>query len=104
MIIDLKDKVYTCIGCGLNDEKVECAGIYHCPNPFCSACGSTYWKAENLNVLKDKDGYTLLNTDGWLEKGMKVINEMPYALGAKIMALRKTKNMIAKLKHEQEKK
>jgi hypothetical protein len=99
--INLKDKIYTCIGCGLNDPLVECAGIYYCPNPFCSASGSTNWKTENLNVEKDGDGYKIVSYEGWLEKGMAVINAMQYPLGAKIMALKKTKDIIKMLKRKE---
>lgn len=96
--------IYICIGCGLEDKKVECSGIYYCPNPFCSASGSTYWKTKNLNIVHERDGVILTNYDGWLEKGMKVINEMPYELGSKIMVLKKTKKMIGMLKrYEKEK-
>ena len=85
-----------CIGCGLVDDLVECGGIYYCPNPFCSASGATNWKLDNLNC----EGNRLLNYDGWLEKGMAVINKMPYELGGKIMALKKSKTIIAELKKE----
>jgi hypothetical protein len=92
--------LYKCISCGIVDEKVECGGIYHCPNPFCTASGSTYWKTKNLNVKEDSSGITLLNYDGWLEKGMKVINEMSEELRNKIMASPKTKEILSELEKE----
>jgi hypothetical protein len=94
------DDIYKCISCGLIDELVECAGIYYCPNPFCYASGSTNWKRENLNVKEDGSGLRLVNSDGWLEKGMKVINKMSFELGNKIMSLDKTKEIIKELKNE----
>ena len=97
MPIKTDSDIYTCIGCKLNDEKVECGGIYYCPNPFCSVSGATNWKSNNLNVRETSDGFILLNIDGWLEKGMKVINEMPFELGNKIMSLKKTKSVIKDL-------
>lgn len=92
--------VNTCISCGINDELVEAGGIYYCPNPFCTVSGSTNWKRENLNVRETGNRLILLNNDGWLEKGMAVIDKMPYELGVKIMASKKTQEIISDLKKE----
>lgn len=95
----MKD-IYKCISCGLEDKTVEAGGIYYCPNPFCMVSGATNWKRENLDVLELNDGLILNSNKGWLLKGMKVIEKMEYGLGAKIMALKKTKNKIKELQRE----
>jgi hypothetical protein len=93
--------IYTCISCKLNDPLVEAGGIYYCPNPFCTASGSTNWKTDNLRgIIKDNTGITLTKESyqDWLVKGMEFINKMPYELGAKIMKLRKTQKLIRELR------
>lgn len=92
--------IYTCISCGITDPIVEAGGIYYCPNPFCTASGSTNWKRNNLKVKEDRAGITILSYDGWLERGMEVVNTMPYALGVKIMATKKSQQIIRNLKHK----
>jgi hypothetical protein len=92
--------MYKCISCGLVDPLVECGGIYYCPNPFCTASGSTNWKVQNLKgIIEERDGATMTEESyrDWLTKGMEVIDKMPYGLGAKIMALKKTKSIIREL-------
>lgn len=91
---------YTCFSCGLKDPQVEAAGIYYCPNPFCHGSGATNWKVENLVGVQKGPGGILLtgaSYQDWLGKGRDVVNKMPYELGAKIMALRKTKGTIKRL-------
>lgn len=85
-----------CFACGLKDVLVEAGGIYHCPNPFCSGCGATYWKKENL---KTEDNI-IIDFQEWLMKGLETINKMPYELGNKIMCLEVTKKIVEELKNE----
>jgi hypothetical protein len=35
-----KRDLEVCGSCGLKDERVECGGIYHCPNRFCTISGA----------------------------------------------------------------
>lgn len=95
-----KRDVNTCISCDLNDDLVECGGIYYCPNPFCYSSGSTNWKRDNLNVRDSGDGLILINSDGWYEKGMRALDKMSYALGSKIMKLDRTVEIINQIKQE----
>lgn len=96
--MSIDTEIITCISCGLVDDKVEAGGIYYCPNPFCTASGSTNWKIENLNTRRIGSSIEVVNYDGWLEKGVEKINNMPFELGNKIMQLNKTKEIITKLK------
>lgn len=48
-----------CIGCGIQDKRVECGGIYHCPNPLCRACGAWHVREAfgfHQEATKDADG------------------------------------------------
>lgn len=50
-----KECIHTCIGCKLWHEKVECSGIYYCPNPYCRACGAS-WIAYRCSSKKEEKG------------------------------------------------
>lgn len=50
------DPIYVCCGCGIHHPDVECAGIYHCPNPLCTATGAAYWRAK-MKSYRDVDGH-----------------------------------------------
>lgn len=90
----------TCFACNLQDNLVEAGGIYHCPNPLCTGCGATYWKVENLKCKEFADGYEMLDSlQEYRRKALETIDKMPYALGAKIMALIKTKEVLEKLQN-----
>lgn len=91
-------KIYTCTCCRLIDEKVECTGIYYCPNPFCRMSGAANWKRDNLDVEETSDGLALKSYNGWLDKGMLAIDKMGYFLGNKIMSLEYTKKTIKEIK------
>lgn len=43
---DLTNDIYKCCSCGLVSAKVECSGIYYCPNKLCTVSGSTCHKKE----------------------------------------------------------
>lgn len=42
-----------CIGCGIQDARIECGGIWHCPNPLCRAAGA--WAAREAFGFQQKD-------------------------------------------------
>lgn len=44
--------IYDCFYCGLQDGKVECGGIYYCPNGLCGGPGSA-WFNSTLKSYKD---------------------------------------------------
>lgn len=50
------DTIYTCGSCGLTHPKVECGGIYHCPNPLCFGCGGHTHRVPHT----DEDGTDVL--------------------------------------------
>lgn len=45
---------YTCHSCGMNGKDVEAAGVYYCPNKFCSMSGA--WGPRLKAGYQDKDG------------------------------------------------
>lgn len=49
-----RPRLETCISCGLDDERVECGGIYHCPNPVCTVTGAV-WARRPLKSYRDND-------------------------------------------------
>lgn len=43
-----KNKVtylYNCYYCGLHNDKVECSGLFYCPNPKCTGPGGAYFRS-----------------------------------------------------------
>lgn len=59
-----RECIHTCIGCGFWSERVECSGIYYCPNPLCRACGVTNTiiarcKREGVQVVEDDNGFSV---------------------------------------------
>ena len=68
--------IMKCISCGIQDERVEAGGIYHCPNPLCTVSGA--WnarKAFGFHEKEDGDGATptleFLALRGWAERMFK---------------------------------
>lgn len=55
-----KVSIYDCFYCGLKDGRVECGGIYYCPNGLCDGPGSG-WFNRTLKSYKDlgSSGYTI---------------------------------------------
>jgi hypothetical protein len=49
---DSKECMHTCFSCGFWGERVECYGIYCCPNPMCGGCGAS-WIARDLKSVVD---------------------------------------------------
>jgi len=35
---------YTCFSCGFKDPKVECRGIWYCPNALCHGPGGAWFR------------------------------------------------------------
>lgn len=65
-------KSYTCFSCGLLHQKVECQGIWYCPNALCMGCGGG-WFRNKLNSYKecnDGSGCHTVDEDEWLKKGI----------------------------------
>jgi hypothetical protein len=63
-----RDCIHTCCGCGFWGDRVECSGIYYCPNPLCRACGVTNTiiarcKREGVPVYEADGRYTVQDTD-----------------------------------------
>jgi hypothetical protein len=50
--ISKKKTLFDCYYCGLNNKKVECSGIFYCPNPSCSGPGA-HWFREKLKSYKE---------------------------------------------------
>ena len=62
----------TCRSCGFFDEKVECQGIWHCPNALCIGCGGG-WFRRTLDSYKEFDDGSRDHTvdhNEWLHKGI----------------------------------
>lgn len=71
---DVKEnpKSYTCFSCGVQHEKVECQGIYYCPNALCMGCGGG-WFRQTLNSYHEVQGAPngghTVDYNEWLKKG-----------------------------------
>lgn len=46
----------TCRGCGLTHKRVECAGIYHCPNPACMSSGAAIHRMKLTSYQQNASG------------------------------------------------
>jgi len=72
MIDDVKanPKSYTCFSCRLLHARVECEGIWHCPNALCTGCGGA-WFRQTLDSYKECSSAThTVDEDEWLPKGI----------------------------------
>lgn len=65
-------KMYTCFSCGLFHEKVECQGIWHCPNALCLGCGGGWFRRtlDSYKECDDRSGMHTVDKTEWLKKGM----------------------------------
>jgi hypothetical protein len=57
----MEGNINQCVSCGLIHEDVECGGIYYCPNPACTVCGSEWFK-HGLKSYRSK-GYNTYTVD-----------------------------------------
>lgn len=71
---DVKEnpKMYTCFSCGLFNERVECQGIWFCPNALCMGAGGA-WFRRTLDSYQEVeyDRHTV-DENEWLKKGIKL--------------------------------
>lgn len=63
-----RECIHTCLGCGYHGDRVDCSGIYFCPNPLCRACGATgsilrKCKALGVKVTSSHEGYDIADED-----------------------------------------
>lgn len=50
--IGSENGIYSCFYCGLFHKKVECGGVFYCPNPRCSGPGAA-WFRQTLKSYKN---------------------------------------------------
>lgn len=62
-----------CFSCGLEHEKVEVSGIWHCPNALCRGVGG-HWFRSTLSSYKEGSANHIVDWDEWQSKG-KIHNE-----------------------------
>jgi len=60
-----------CFSCEIKHPKVECIGIWYCPNALCRGVGAA-WFRSTLDSYKEIDGihHEVCKIE-WLEKGRK---------------------------------
>jgi len=73
---DIKKDIWTCSACGITDSRVECSGIYHCPNPLCSMCGAGFARSSfGFHESEDSQGVTPTKEwvilQGWARRMVK---------------------------------
>jgi hypothetical protein len=56
----MKD-LYTCYYCGTQSDKVECQGIYYCPNACCTGPGGGWFRRKLKSYKENKDGTHSVN-------------------------------------------
>jgi len=49
-------KIFKCFYCGLKDKRVECSGIWYCPNPHCPGPGGHWFRATLNSYTVNNDG------------------------------------------------
>lgn len=49
----MKNELHKCFYCGFISNRVECKGMWHCPNALCSGTGA-YWFRRKLKSFKDE--------------------------------------------------
>jgi hypothetical protein len=55
----------TCYYCGLSNEKVEAAGIWHCPNPRCTGPGGAWFRSRLSSFTEVEAGRHTVDPDEW---------------------------------------
>lgn len=68
------DDIYTCIGCGLTHRRVECKGIYYCPNVMCTASGNYNFRSTIPSTVETKRGHEV-DLGDWVEAGYRYLSE-----------------------------
>jgi len=53
-----------CISCGLEDNKVEAGGIWHCPNPRCTVSGAAWFRSK-LKSFKEIGNRHTVDENEW---------------------------------------
>lgn len=51
--------MYTCCYCGIEHGQVEARGIYYCPNPLCTGCGSAWFNSKLKSHVDYGKHYTI---------------------------------------------
>jgi hypothetical protein len=65
--IGKKRTVYDCFYCGLHDGMVECAGLFHCPNPGCTGPGGAWFRADLQSYKTVAGDKHTVDDQEWLE-------------------------------------
>jgi hypothetical protein len=63
--IGKKKSLFDCYYCGLNSKKIECGGIFYCPNPRCSGPGGAWFRHQLPSFKENIDGTHTVNEDQW---------------------------------------
>ena len=61
-------KKYKCFYCGLKHPKVECKGVFHCPNALCDGPGAAFFRS-TLDSYVDHGSTHTVDEDERLKKG-----------------------------------
>jgi hypothetical protein len=69
-------KKYTCFSCGYTHEKVECQGMFYCPNALCLGAGGAWFRA-TLDSYEDDpvEAFHTVDEEEWLRKGREYNKE-----------------------------
>ncbi len=67
----INPKTHTCFSCGLKHYKVECQGIWHCPNALCKGSGGGWFRRtlKSYKEIDDNQKHTV-DEQEWRFKGI----------------------------------
>ena len=68
--------LYLCQSCGLRDRRVECVGIFHCPNPLCNGSGGAWFRHRLASCRNLPNGKHTINEQERREKGFAYIESL----------------------------
>lgn len=64
-------QIEKCFSCGIVHERVECDGIWHCPNALCRGVGAAWFRYKLISFIENYDGTHSVDEDEWEEAGRK---------------------------------
>jgi hypothetical protein len=67
--------IYTCRSCGITDDKVECGGIFHCPNPFCHGSGGAYFRTTLKSYVENNDRTHSVDPTEWAASSISYLSD-----------------------------
>lgn len=70
-------KLFTCHYCKLEHAKVECSGIYYCPNLLCTGPGAHYFRHSLDSYTEVEGGRHTVDEVEIVEKALAKINADP---------------------------